>query len=75
MTMTIEITPRCHAAIIARSSNPAYFVDTSITLSNGNREIVVQDSTAAALIRHRLPGESLSDTIERLCAVTGRPLH
>ena len=75
MTMTIEITPRCLAAIITRSANPAYFVDTSMILSNGNREIVVQDGTAAALIKVRLPGESLSDAIERLCATAGRPLH
>ena len=80
MTMVVEITPSCLDAIRSaydRMPMSAFGVlaESSFPLPNGNREIVIQDDTAAALIRVQLAGETLSDTIQRLCRRYGRSLH
>ena len=69
----IELTPAACSAV--RSAATLSFRDTSVKLPNGNREVIVQQSTLDRLVEIQFPGETLSDTVQRLCATAGRPLQ
>jgi hypothetical protein len=70
--MKIEITPRCMELIHSRANSPLR--GNSKPLPNGNREITIEDDTFEEIVQIQFPGESISDVIERICLITGRPL-
>jgi hypothetical protein len=67
--MFVELTERASQAVRAQCTPGAEWRDISTRLSNGNRGVELDDALVARLVKLQFEGESLSDTVERLCAV------
>ena len=68
----VNITAEAEAAIRAKAELP--FRNNGERLADGTWDIPISITTFEGLIEVQLPGETLSDTIVRICAIsTGRP--
>lgn len=75
-TMTRVLITSAAARAIDDSRDPTRrFVSTAKLEPNGLVSVELSADTVMRLWKHAAPGESLSDTIVRLCSTAGKPLN
>jgi hypothetical protein len=73
MTVRIVITDEAMQAVRSLAEKP--FKQTGQRLPDGTWAVNVDDATYRGVAAAAMSGETISDTIIRLCATAGRPLN
>jgi hypothetical protein len=70
----LTITREAHNALRGRARPGDSFVDMSQARPDGMLDIPVREETIERIEQAQIPGETISDTIIRICATAGRKL-